>query len=80
MTLKPSHRGGPAVEKEKGNSSNWLAWLFWGIAIAMVALAVFVMVRKPAFAASVASAGSEPENPFLTNQQDIPSIPAPCGG
>ncbi len=79
MTLKPTHRDGPAVEKEKRNSPSWLAWLLWGIAIAMVALAVFVMVRKPAFAASMASGGSQPQNTSLTNQQNILAIPATSG-
>jgi LysM repeat protein len=79
VTLKPTHRGGPAVEKAKKGSSNWLAWLFWGIAVVMVALAVFMIVRKPAFAASMPPGGSEPENQAFANLRDIPSIPANSG-
>ena len=52
MTLKPTQKGEPVKQSGKGNPPGWLPWLMWGVAIAMVALAVFVMVRRPTLAAA----------------------------
>ncbi len=76
MTLKPTHRGRPAAEAKQANPPGWLPWLLWGIAVAVVALGVFFIVRRPAFAASNLT-GATGQNP--ANQQDIPSIPANSG-
>ena len=79
MTLKPTHRGGPAAETKQSNLPGWLPWLLWGIAVAVVALAVFFMIRRPAFAASNNTGLTVQNNTGSSNQQDIPSIPANSG-
>lgn len=59
MTLKPTQKGEPAPKSGRGNPPGWLTWLMWGVAIAVVALAVFVIVRRPALAA-VSGAAAQP--------------------
>jgi len=78
VTLKPTQQGGPAKKSGKGNPPAWLPWLMWGIAVAMVALAIFVMVRHPAFAAVTPVIAANPgENAAPT--VDNPAIPAGSG-
>jgi murein DD-endopeptidase MepM/ murein hydrolase activator NlpD len=78
VKLKPTHPGGQAENSGGGNPPVLLPWLLWGIALLMVALAIFVLVRRPAFAAatpaSVVQAGGT-----VAKTQDIPSIPANSG-
>ncbi len=76
--MKPTLPGGQAEESGRGNSPAWLTWLLWGVAIAMVALAVFVLVAHPVIGAPIqASAASGGAQPVKT--QEIPSIPAGSG-
>ena len=74
MTLKPNQKGEPAPKSGKGNPPGWLTWLMWGVAIALVALAVFVMVRRPAIAAA---GGALAFNPTMTL---VPTLDSAASG
>ena len=78
MKLKPTNTGGQADESGRGNPPAWLPWLLWGVAIAMVALVVFILVRHPVIAAS-APAPAAPVSASPAKTQNIPSIPANSG-
>ena len=78
MTLKPTQQGGPAKKSEKKNSPALLPWLMWGVAVAMVALAIFVMVRYPAFAAVTPVSAAHPGGNAAPTV-DNPAIPAGSG-
>ena len=78
MTLKPTQTGKPADKKGKNAPPTWLTWLMWGVAAAMVALAIFVMVNRPALAAVVPVAAANPGGNAAPTQAN-PAIPAGSG-
>jgi murein DD-endopeptidase MepM/ murein hydrolase activator NlpD len=78
VTLKPTQQGEPAEKSGTKNPPAWLTWLMWGVAVAMVALAIFVMVKRPALAAAVPVAAAAPGGKAAPTQVN-PAIPAGSG-